>query len=133
MLIRVHEHWSLIQSVYACTRREHLHGLPVLLVHQGRLCKGANHGRVRALCCKILTLWRLLLISCCRSTSNETVVSGSNITAALHRSFPQLTSGDLAEFETVYNISQFSSEQEQVLTATGEVSVRCGVSELFAR
>jgi hypothetical protein len=56
------------------------------------------------------------------------VIGGSDIVTALQGFFPQLTKDDLSQFKTVYDISHFSSTDEQFRTATGDVALRCGVS-----
>ncbi|KAI0753315.1 alpha/beta-hydrolase [Daedaleopsis nitida] len=60
------------------------------------------------------------------STSNETLSSGSNITAALKQYFPQLTGTDLQQYLDVYPSSDFDSEAQRFQVATGESDVICG-------
>ncbi|KAE9401291.1 alpha/beta-hydrolase [Gymnopus androsaceus JB14] len=59
------------------------------------------------------------------STSNETVIGGPNITAALKTAYPQLTPTDLEEFVQEYPLSEFDSTSQQLQVATGESSVIC--------
>ncbi|KAI0364239.1 alpha/beta-hydrolase [Pilatotrama ljubarskyi] len=59
------------------------------------------------------------------STSNETISSGTNITAALKGAFPGLTSKDLEEFLENYPPSEFDSEEQRFRVATGESELIC--------
>ncbi|KAI0359511.1 alpha/beta-hydrolase [Trametes cingulata] len=59
------------------------------------------------------------------STSNETISSGTNITAALKGAFPGLTSKDLEEFLENYPLSEFDSEEQRFRVATGESELIC--------
>lgn len=66
-----------------------------------------------------------------RSTSNETLSGGTNITLALKQYFPQLDDADLSEFLQVYPEQDFDSAAQRFQVATGEPDVICGVS-IFA-
>ncbi|KAI0696529.1 alpha/beta-hydrolase [Cytidiella melzeri] len=59
------------------------------------------------------------------ATSNETLSSGTNMTADLKAFFPELTATDLEEFAQVYPLSDFDSVTQQVIVATGESQLRC--------
>lgn len=63
-----------------------------------------------------------------RSTSNETLSYGVNITASLKTFFPRLTSEDLQEYLLHYPSSDFESEQQRYAVATGESELLCAVS-----
>ncbi|KAH9929035.1 alpha/beta-hydrolase [Epithele typhae] len=60
------------------------------------------------------------------SCANETLSSGTNITAALKFYFPALTQQDLEEFLPEYPLSDFNSAAQQFQVATGESDVICG-------
>ncbi|KAI0342405.1 alpha/beta-hydrolase [Trametopsis cervina] len=64
------------------------------------------------------------------ATSNETLSSGTNITAPLKSLFPALTSTDLEQFVQQYPLSDFDSVSQQVRVATGESGLRCAAEIL---
>ncbi|KAI8990740.1 alpha/beta-hydrolase [Trametes punicea] len=59
------------------------------------------------------------------STSNETLSGASNITSALKKFFPALTSQDLTQYLEHYPASEFGSDEEWFRVATGESELRC--------
>ncbi|KAF5341405.1 hypothetical protein D9758_012277 [Tetrapyrgos nigripes] len=70
------------------------------------------------------------------ATSNETGGGGTDLGAALRSSFPLLDAEDIAEFEKAYPLSDFTSQNDRVSTATGESSLRCAresLGSLFLR
>ena len=62
-----------------------------------------------------------------RATSNETLISGTNLKQALKTLYPLLGENDLEEFDQVYSADQFGSEEERFRTGTGEPNLLCGV------
>ncbi|THU84215.1 alpha beta-hydrolase [Dendrothele bispora CBS 962.96] len=70
------------------------------------------------------------------STSNESLVGGTDLGAVMKATFPQLDDQDIAEFEEAYPLSDFTSASDQVSTATGESLLRCAresLGSLFTR
>lgn len=63
-----------------------------------------------------------------RSTSNETVAQGGNITASLKSFFPKLNRADLKEFLKAYPEDEFTGEDQRFQVATGEPELICAVS-----
>ena len=99
----------------------HVYWLRVnLLVYQLLLGKSWIISDTKEIFRRVLTLPN-------RGTSNETLGSGTNLTALLHPMYPLLTADELKEFNEVYNPAQFSSEDEWIRTATGEPGLRSGV------
>ncbi|THU84217.1 alpha/beta-hydrolase [Dendrothele bispora CBS 962.96] len=64
------------------------------------------------------------------STSNETEGESGSVSQAMSTLYPMLSEKDLAEFERVYSLDGFTSQEQQVGTATGESTFRCGRSAL---
>ncbi|KAK7461848.1 hypothetical protein VKT23_008278 [Stygiomarasmius scandens] len=70
------------------------------------------------------------------ATSNETHGGGTDLSAALLSAYPLLDDRDIAEFEKVYPLSEFTSQTDRVETATGESGLRCAresLGSLFLR
>ncbi|KAL0578082.1 hypothetical protein V5O48_003900 [Marasmius crinis-equi] len=60
------------------------------------------------------------------STSNETLVGGEDLPAALRTTFPALTDQDIQDILEVAPETDFSSPVERFQTVTGESLIRCG-------
>ncbi|KAI0327528.1 alpha/beta-hydrolase [Cubamyces sp. BRFM 1775] len=61
------------------------------------------------------------------ATSNETLSRGPDISSALHKFFPGLTSNDLAEYLEHYPAADFESDNQRFTVATGESELICSV------
>ncbi|KAI0664141.1 alpha/beta-hydrolase [Cubamyces menziesii] len=59
------------------------------------------------------------------ATSNETLSKGPDISTALHKFFPGLTSDDLADYLERYPSTDFESDNQRFTVATGESELIC--------